>query len=85
MNADQIRELGLAWPFVPVDEDPYVGIEVAPNEVVWVVLGGSYRALLKEYQVVTNQYTILHKAAQEQVEAAINLVKQLRQRGGGDD
>lgn len=85
MNADQIRDLGLSWPFVPVDEDPYVGIEIAPNEVVYVVLAGSYRVLLEEYRIVTNQYAVLHQAAQEQVAAAVKLVEQLRHRGGGDD
>ena len=50
------RKIGLPWPFVAVDEDPYVGVEIAPNEIVYVVLAGTYREL--------------QQAAEEQVAAA---------------
>lgn len=71
------RLANLPWPFVAVDEDPFMGIEIAPNEIVYVVLGGTYRLLHRafieaqsELDHLREQYDILAAAATEQVKAA---------------
>ena len=62
------RRIGLPWPFVAVDEEPYIGVEIAPNEIVYVVLAGTYREL--------------REAAEEQVTAA-NEFRDIWNRNGG--
>ena len=61
------RKHVLPWPFVKVDEPPFCGVEIAPNEIVYVVLAGDYRDLLADYEK-------LRQAAVEQIEAARHLV-----------
>ena len=31
------RDIGLGWPFVALDEDPFVGVEIAPNSELILV------------------------------------------------
>lgn len=61
------RKHGLPWPFVHVDEPGFLGVEIAPNEIVYVVLAGDFRQLVADYDK-------LRRAAVEQIEAAQHLV-----------
>lgn len=69
------RKHGLPWPFVHVDEPGYFGVEIAPNEIVVVVLAGDHRKVLADYDK-------LRQAAVEQIEAAQHLVDVWRHFGG---
>lgn len=68
------RSCGLGWPFKPVDEDPFVGVEVAPNEIVYVALAGDYRALAKAHADLLVEHERLRTAAQEQMQAAYDFL-----------
>ena len=64
------RKSGLGWPFVAVDETPFVGVEIAPNEIVYVVLAGDYRKLANAHQQLLAEHSQLRTAALEQLKAA---------------
>ena len=64
------RNCNLPWPFVAVDENPFMGVEIAPNEIVYVVLGGTYRLLLKAHEELLREHSNLRVAAQAQLEAS---------------
>ena len=68
------RDIGLGWPFVPVDEAPFVGVEIATNEIVLVALAGTYRNLAKAYEELRQQHNRLIEAAEEQVAATNRLL-----------
>ena len=68
------RDSGLGWPFVPVDEKPFMGVEIAPNEIVYVVLGGDYRKLYQAYEDLRIEHNQLIEAAEEQVRATNHLL-----------
>ena len=64
----------LPWPFKPGEIDPYLNVEIAPNEYVTVVLAGDYKNLLSEYLALRDDYQRLSHAAAEQIKAAQELV-----------
>ena len=68
------RDIGLPWPFVAVDEDPFVGVEIAPNEIVLVALAGTFRDLVHKFSVLDGEYKELRQAAEEQVKATNDLL-----------
>lgn len=61
------RKSNLPWPFVYVDEPGYFGVEIAPNEIVYVVLAGDHRKLQADYLE-------LREAAEETVKASNQLL-----------
>ena len=68
------RDIGLGWPFIPLDEDPFVGVEIAPNEIVYVVLAGTYRNLATAYEQLRQQHNRVVEAAEEQIAATNRLL-----------
>ena len=64
----------LPWPFKPGEIEPYLNVEIAPNEYVTVVLAGDYKNLIAEYLQLRDDYQRLHQAATE-VETAAKHVK----------
>ena len=64
------RDLSLPWPFRPCDDEPYLNVEIAPNEWVRVVLAGEYKQLEAAYVELCITHERLREAAQAQVEAA---------------
>ena len=68
------RDIGLGWPFVPVDEAPFVGVEIAPNEIVLVALAGTYRNLATAYEQLRQQHNRVVEAAEEQIAATNRLL-----------
>ena len=68
------RDIGLGWPFVQVDEEPFVGVEIAPNEIVLVALAGTYRNLATAYEQLRQQHNRVVEAAEEQIAATNRLL-----------
>ena len=64
------RDFNLPWPFRPCDDEPYLNVEIAPNEWVRVVLAGEYKQLEAAYVELCITHERLREAAQAQVEAA---------------
>ena len=62
--------LNVGWPMVPVLEDPYVGVEIGPNEIVHVVMRVRYDELVKTSEQLWIEHARLREAAQAQIEAA---------------
>lgn len=62
--------LNVGWPMVPVAEDPYVGVEIAPNEIVYVVMRANYDRLLEAHQQLLVEHENLRQAALDQMQAA---------------
>ena len=64
----------LPWPFKPADVHPYLNVEIAPGELVQIVLAADYKNLIAEYLQLRDQYERLEKAARQQIEAAQDVV-----------
>lgn len=64
------RDLNLPWPFRPCDDEPYLNVEIAPNEWVRVVLAGTYDHLQSAHYQLMLEHDRLREAAQAQIEAA---------------
>jgi len=64
------QDMNLPWPFRPCDDDPYLNVEIAPNEWVRVVLAGTYRQLQAAHCELLVVHERLREAAEAQVEAA---------------
>lgn len=64
------RDMNLPWPFRPCDDDPYLNVEIAPNEWVRVVLAGDYQRLEAAHYQLLLEHDRLREAAHAQVEAA---------------
>ena len=64
------RDFNLPWPFRPCDDEPYLNVEIAPNEWVRVVLAHEYIQLEAAYLELCITHKRLREAAQAQVEAA---------------
>lgn len=71
----------LPWPFKPGDVEPYLNVEIAPNEYVTIVLAGDYKNLVAEYLQLRDEYQRLSQAATEQVKAAQAVVDVWRHYG----
>lgn len=80
------RDMNLPWPFRPCDRDPYINVEIAPNEWVRVVLAGTFDQLESSHYQLMIEHQRLREAAQAQIEAAnaaINLWHQYGRVGNG--
>lgn len=80
------RDFELPWPFRPCDDEPYLNVEIAPNEWVRVVLAGAYNQLQAAHYELMIEHERLREAAMAQVEAAnaaINLWHFYGKRGDG--
>lgn len=72
------RKQNLPWPFVAVDEPGFFGVEIAPNEIVYVVLAGDHRSLIREHNELLQEHQKLTLAAYEQLKAAQNVIEAFR-------